>query len=88
MLPATRGFSRSGPTALFLALLVGSMALLGHATESLPIGTADAVWVGIGAAGAALVGIIVRHEPADPARLAFLALLVVSVVGLRAVSGH
>ncbi len=88
VLPATRGFSRPAPTALFVLLLVGSMALLGKATETLPVGTADAVWVGIGATGTALVGVVLHDEPADPARLAFLALLVVAVVGLKAVSTH
>jgi len=83
-LPSTAGFTRPLPTAAFLAALGGSMFLLARATESIPLGTAYGVWVGIGAVGAALVGIVAHGDPATPARLAFLALLVVAVVGLKA----
>lgn len=83
VLPATHGLTRLVPTIAFLILLVASMLLLAKATAEIPIGTAYAVWVGIGAVGAALVGIVVHHEPATVARLAFLSLLVVSIVGLK-----
>jgi quaternary ammonium compound-resistance protein SugE len=79
----TQGFTRLGPSLLTGAALIGSFALLGIATKTLPIGTAYAVWVGIGALGAGIFGILVLGESASPARLAFLALLLVSVVGLK-----
>jgi quaternary ammonium compound-resistance protein SugE len=59
------------------------MVLLSLAARTLPIGTAYAVWVGIGAAGAAVLGMILFGEPRNPGRLFFLALLVVSIVGLK-----
>ena len=86
VLPTTHGLTRPLTTGAFVVLLAGSMFLLAKAAENIPLGTAYAVWVGIGAVGAALVGIVVRHEPATLPRLAFLALLVVSVVGLKVVS--
>ncbi len=85
-LPATSGFTKPLPTALFAAALLGSMYLLARATESIPLGTAYSVWVGIGAVGAALVGLALHGDPATPARLGFLALLVVSIVGLKLTS--
>jgi quaternary ammonium compound-resistance protein SugE len=88
VLPATGSFTRVVPTAAFLVLLAASMVLLSVAAASIPLGTAYAVWVGIGAVGATVVGIVVRHEPATLARLGFLSLLVVSVVGLKLVSDH
>ena len=87
-LPATEGLTRPVPTLAFLALLGASMYALAKASETIPIGTAYAVWVGIGAVGAALVGIVVRGDPATPLRVLFLALLIVSIVGLKATSGH
>ncbi len=88
VLPSTAGLTRVGPTAAFLGLLAASMYLLARATETIPIGTGYAVWVGIGATGAALVGIVIHGEPATAARLFFLALLIVAIVGLKAVSPH
>jgi quaternary ammonium compound-resistance protein SugE len=88
VLPATAGLTRPWPSAAFLTLLAGSMALLAKATEEIPLGTAYAVWVGIGALGAAIVGIAVHGEAASPTRLAFLALLVVAVAGLKATGTH
>jgi quaternary ammonium compound-resistance protein SugE len=85
-LPATSGFTKPLPTALFGAALLGSMVLLARATESIPLGTAYSVWVGIGAVGAMLVGLAVHGDPATPSRLAFLALLIVSIVGLKLTS--
>lgn len=85
-LPATRGLTRPGPTALFLVALAGSMYLLARATRTIPLGTAYVVWVGIGALGAALVGLAFHGDPATPARLGFLTLLLVSVVGLKLTS--
>ena len=88
LLPSTNGLTRPGPTAAFLALLAGSMFALAKATESIPLGTAYGVWVGIGAVGAALVGITIHGDPATPARIGFLLLLIVAIVGLKATSGH
>jgi quaternary ammonium compound-resistance protein SugE len=70
----------------FLLALCISMALLIKATETLPLGTAYAVWTGIGAAGTVLVGILVFKEPATLLRLLFLATLIGSIIGLKAVS--
>lgn len=86
-LPSTEGFTRPAPTAAFVVAIVGSMYLLSKATESIPLGTAYAVWVGIGAAGAAIVGMTAYGESATPARLGFLALLLLAVVGLK-VTAH
>jgi quaternary ammonium compound-resistance protein SugE len=82
----THGFTRPLPSVLTLGCIVASMGLLSLALRSVPVGTAYAVWVGIGATGAALVGILLFREPASAARLAFLGLLVVSIVGLRLTS--
>jgi quaternary ammonium compound-resistance protein SugE len=82
----TAGFTRLVPSVLVGAAIIGSMVLLGIAVKTLPIGTAYAVWVGIGATGAAILGIILFNEPATPARLLFLALLVGSILGLKLTS--
>ncbi|EYB68654.1 small multidrug resistance protein [Deinococcus phoenicis] len=84
----TEGFTRPLPTVLTVASMIASMGLLGLATKTLPIGTAYGVWVGIGAVGAAILGIVLFREPATPARLAFLAMMVVAIIGLKATSGH
>lgn len=70
----------------FVASLALSMVLLGKATNVLPLGTAYAVWTGIGAVGTALVGIIVFHEPAQFWRVVFIGTLVASIIGLKVVS--
>ncbi|MFI8289727.1 QacE family quaternary ammonium compound efflux SMR transporter [Streptomyces sp. ms191] len=84
----TDGFTRLGPSLLTGAGIVASMVLLSHAARTLPIGTAYGVWVGIGAAGAAVLGMVVLGEPATAARIFFVCLLLVAVVGLKATSGH
>ena len=70
----------------FLVSLIISMYLLVRVTKELPIGTAYAVWTGVGAAGTVLVGIIIFKEPADFWRLFFIATLIVSIIGLKIVS--
>lgn len=70
----------------FLLTLAVSMALLVKATQTLPIGTAYAVWTGIGAVGTVLVGIFVFKEPTTFFRLLFLSTLILSIIGLKAVS--
>jgi quaternary ammonium compound-resistance protein SugE len=82
----TDGFSRPLPSALTAAAIVASMVLLSISARTLPIGTAYAVWVGIGAVGAAVLGMIVFGEPRNPSRLFFLVMLVVSIAGLRLTS--
>ncbi len=83
----TEGFTRPLPSVLTAAAIVGSMFLLSVATKTLPIGTAYGVWVGIGAFGAGLFGIFFFGEAATPARLFFLALLLVAISGLKVTSG-
>ena len=70
----------------FLAALCVSMGLLIKATETLPIGTAYAIWTGIGAVGTVLVGIFVFKEPATFLRILFLTTLIASIIGLKVVS--
>ncbi|ALL07830.1 multidrug efflux SMR transporter [Pedobacter gandavensis] len=72
----------------FLVCLTISMGLLLKATQTLPIGTAYAVWTGIGAVGTVLVGIFVFHEPATFWRIVFITTLICSIIGLKAVSSH
>lgn len=78
----TEGFTRLWPSVLTVGALVGSVYLLSVAARTLPIGTAYAVWVGIGAAGTAIVGMILLNEPPTVARSVFLTILVVGIVGL------
>lgn len=82
----TDGFTRMWPTIATAAALVASMALLGMATRTLPIGTAYAVWTGIGAAGTALLGLWLFDEPATAARLFCIGLILAGVLGLKAAS--
>ena len=79
----THGFTRLWPTVGTVAALVISFVLLGLAAKSLPIGTAYAVWTGIGAAGTVLFGIIYLGEPATATRLVCAGLILTGVVGLK-----
>lgn len=79
----THGFTRLWPSVLTILGIIASMVLLALAARSLPIGTAYAVWVGIGAAGAMILGILLLNEPATPGRLLFLLLLLVAIIGLK-----
>jgi quaternary ammonium compound-resistance protein SugE len=79
----TQGFTRLVPSLVTGAAIIGSMFLLSRAARTLPIGTAYAVWVGIGVVGAAVGGFLLFHEAMTLARAAFLALLVVSIIGLK-----
>ncbi|HYO59657.1 quaternary ammonium compound efflux SMR transporter SugE [Archangium sp.] len=83
----TEGFTRPLPTLLTVVAIIASMVLLSLAARSLPIGTAYAVWVGIGALGAAVLGIFLFHEPVTPSRVFFLALLLTAIIGLKLTSG-
>lgn len=82
----TEGFTRLWPSALTVVALVVSMALLAAALRTLPIGTAYAVWTGIGAVGTAALGIILFDEPRDAARVACILLIVAGIVGLKITS--
>lgn len=82
-LEASRGFSRLRPSLLFVVALAFSMGGLAYALRTVPVGTGYAVWVGIGAVGTALYGMVALGEPATTARLLCLALIVGGVVGLR-----
>ncbi len=82
----TEGFTRPWPTAGTLAAMVISVALLGVAMKSLPVGTAYAVWTGIGAVGTVLLGIVLFGDPTSPARLVCVALILAGIVGLKIVS--
>ncbi|MFF5024998.1 DMT family transporter [Streptomyces collinus] len=84
----TDGFSRLVPSLFTGAGIVASMVLLSYAARSLPVGTAYGVWVGIGAAGAAVLGMVVLGEPVTAARIFFVCLLLVAVVGLKVTGGH
>ena len=79
----TNGFTRLWPTLWTVAALGLSVALLAFAARSLPIGTAYAVWTGIGAAGTALFGVWLFHEPATTGRLLCIGLIVAGVAGLK-----
>lgn len=83
---ASDGFRRPGLAVLTVALMLASFALLGYAMRSLPLGTAYAVWTGIGAVGAAAVGILVLGEPRTVLRLACIGAIVAGIVGLKLAS--
>ena len=79
----TEGFTRFWPSALTLAAMTASVVLLGLAMKSLPVGTAYAVWTGIGAVGAAVLGILLFNEPVTPVRIGCIGLIVAGIIGLR-----
>lgn len=80
------GFTRMIPSLFTGGALALSMYLLAKAAKDLPLGTAYGVWVGIGALGAAIMGMILFKEPATPARIFFLILLLTSIIGLKVTS--
>jgi quaternary ammonium compound-resistance protein SugE len=77
------GFTKPVPSAITISAMVASMWLLAQAARTLPLGTAYAVWTGIGAVGAALLGIMLFSESANAMRLACIALIVVGIIGLK-----
>lgn len=83
----SEGFTKPLPSIITAITITASMVLLGKATQTLPIGTAYAVWVGIGAAGASVAGMVLFKEPLSVAKLVFLLMLIVSIVGLKLTSG-
>ena len=84
----TDGFSKPLPTALTIAAMAISLGLLGLAMKELPLGTAYAIWTGVGAVGTAILGIYLFGESGDPARLACIGLIVAGIVGLKLVTPH
>jgi quaternary ammonium compound-resistance protein SugE len=87
LLKKTDGFTRPGPTVATLILYMASIWLLSLALRSLPTSTGYAVWVGIGAVGTALVGLLFLGEPATALRLISIALIILGVIGLRLAEG-
>jgi quaternary ammonium compound-resistance protein SugE len=79
----TEGFSRLWPSVFTIGAMVASLWLLAFAMKDLPVGTAYAVWVGIGAVGAAVLGIVLFGESASTLKIASLALIVVGIAGLK-----
>jgi quaternary ammonium compound-resistance protein SugE len=79
----TEGFTRLWPTVGTVVAMVISLGLLGIAMKSLPVGTAYAVWVGVGAVGTASLGIMLFGEPANAGRLISLALILTGIIGLK-----
>ena len=82
----TQGFTRFWPSAATVLAMAASLFLLGLALRSLPLGTAYAVWTGIGAVGTVLLGVALFAEPADVGRLACVGLIVAGIVGLKVLS--
>lgn len=82
----TAGFTRLLPTLLTVASMAISLGLLGLALKTLPLGTAYAVWTGVGTLGTAVLGIVLFGEAADAARLACIGLIVAGIAGLKLVS--
>lgn len=79
----SEGLSRLWPTVWTVAAMIVSLWLLGLAMKSLPVGTAYAVWVGVGAVGTVILGIVLLGEPADTARLVSVSLIIAGIIGLK-----
>ena len=79
----TEGFTRLVPSVLTLLCMIASIAMLGLALKTLPMGTAYAIWTGIGAVGTAILGIMLFGDPAGVARIACIGLIVAGIVGLK-----
>jgi quaternary ammonium compound-resistance protein SugE len=82
----TDGFTKLWPTVGTVASMAVSLGLLGVAMKSLPVGTAYAVWVGVGAVGTAILGIVLLGEPANAGRMVSLGLIVAGIIGLKLAS--
>jgi quaternary ammonium compound-resistance protein SugE len=79
----TEGFTRLIPTVMTTSAMLASLWLLGIAMKSLPVGTAYSVWVGVGAIGTVILGIVLFGEPASTGRLVSVALIVAGIIGLK-----
>lgn len=82
-LKLSEGFSKPGYSVLTVCGMIASFLFLAQATKTLPLGTSYAIWTGIGAIGAVIVGIAVFHEPFSGAKLLFAALLLTGIIGLK-----
>ena len=82
----TDGFTKLWPTIGTVASMAVSLGLLGIAMKSLPVGTAYAVWVGVGAVGTAILGIVLLGEPANAVRMLSLGLIIAGIIGLKLAS--
>src|SRR6185312_7052125 len=82
----THGFTRLWPSVVTVAAMIASMGLLGLAVRTLPLGTAYAVWTGIGTAGTFVIGVLFLGEPASLLRLLCVALIVAGIIGLKFVA--
>lgn len=83
----TQGFTKFWPSVLTVLSMAVSLALLGLSLRTLPVGTAYAVWTGIGAVGTVILGVVLFGEPATAARLACVGLIVAGIVGLKVFGG-
>lgn len=79
----TDGFTRLWPTVLTIAAMAISLGMLGIAMKTLPVGTAYAVWVGVGAVGTAILGVVLLGEPINAGRMISLALIISGIIGLK-----
>lgn len=84
----SNGFSKFGYSAVTIVGMIASFFLLSQATKVLPLGTAYAIWTGIGALGAVIVGILFFREPLSGPRVFFAALLLIGIIGLKFTSSH
>ena len=84
----TEGFSKFWPSVFTVASMIISMAGLAYAVKQLPVGTAYAIWTGIGAVGTAILGIILFNESKELVRIFFIFLIIVGIVGLKMFSGN
>ena len=84
----TEGFSRLWPSVFTIVCMIISMGLLAYAVKYLPVGTAYAIWTGIGAVGTAILGMILFNESKELVRIFFIFLIVVGIVGLKIFSGQ
>ncbi len=82
----TNGFSKTGPTILVVIAMLLSLYFLNQAIKTIPLGTAYAVWTGIGIAGTALLGMILFDEPVKLMRIFFISLIMISIIGLKVIT--
>ncbi|MDJ0864380.1 MAG: quaternary ammonium compound efflux SMR transporter SugE [Gammaproteobacteria bacterium] len=82
----TEGFSRLWPTVWTILAMIVSLWLLGIAMKSLPVGTAYAIWVGVGAVGTVILGIVLLGDPANAGRLISIAFIIAGIIGLKLTS--
>lgn len=87
-LKCSEGFSKLGPSILTVVGMIASFYFLSLALKQLPLGTAYAIWTGIGTLGTAMIGILIFKEPVNAARLICISFILIGIVGLKLVSTH